>query len=401
MFVVYAVPGALLPLYSLHLEQLGFTPFQTACCCATQAVASLFAALLAAQVADRWVSAERCLGICALLAGIDLQVLASLKDPAAIFTATLIFWLLTGPALMLVVAICFSHLTHPDRDYGPVRMWGTVGWVAMCWLLSCWPTDSPIALADSCRLAAILAFVLAAYSLTLPPTPPKPDRDGPAALAALRLLRGWPFATYCLCALGVNITLPFATQGTPLLLHGLGVEGRGMARLLTLAQVSEVITLALLPMLLCRLGMRGTLLLGVTAWMAALTVLSFGEPLWLVLGSLAFNGLCITGFVVAGQVFVNRHAHGGLRASAQALLTFVNGLGMLIGNLLVGWLRHQSGGTMPWTFHVGAVIMAGLVAAFLIGFREREEPAEDVPMKVGSWRRRVERLQVAERLQGE
>jgi hypothetical protein len=94
----------------------------------------------------------------------------------------------------------------------------------------------------------------------------------------------------------------------------------------------------------------------------------------LVVGSLGLNGLCITGFLVAGQVFVNRQATGDLRASVQALLAFVNGLGMLAGNLLVGWVRWLNGGEFTRTFAVGAAIMACLLLLFLVGFRE-ETPA--------------------------
>src|SRR5262249_5820379 len=116
---------------------------------------------------------------------------------------------------------------------------------------------------------------------------------------------------------------------------------------------------------------RGTMLLGLAAWTAALSSQAIGRPVGLVAGSLSFNGLCIAGFFVAGQVFVNSRVHDGLRASVQALVTFVNGLGMLLGNLLIGWLRMWTGGELPQAFAVGAMVMAVLLVVFVFGFADK------------------------------
>src|ERR671930_260801 len=99
MFLQWAIAGALLPVYSLRLVKLGFTDLQTASCCATQAVAGVAASLVAGQVADRWLPADRFLAFCALVAGLDLWVLAELTAPLAVFGATLLFWMVTGPLI--------------------------------------------------------------------------------------------------------------------------------------------------------------------------------------------------------------------------------------------------------------------------------------------------------------
>jgi MFS family permease len=105
-------------------------------------------------------------------------------------------------------------------------------------------------------------------------------------------------------------------------------------------------------------------------------VLARGEPIGLVIASLSLNGLCICCFIVAGQVFVNSRARGDVRASAQALFAFINALGLLTGNLLVGWIHQAMDREFPPTFAVGALIAGALVLLFLIGFRE-ERPARE------------------------
>jgi MFS family permease len=390
MFLQWAVPGALLPLYSYHLKDgLGFDEMQTAACCATQAAAAVVASLVAGQVADRWFSAERCLTVCSLLAGADLWLLAELRGPTAVFLATLLFWLLAGPLTLLGTTISLTRLAAPHRQFAGVRLWGTAGWMVTGWLIGYGLANPPwllealawlrpgaprAVLPDAFRLGGLLAFVLAGYALTLPPTLPWKATAAPRALAplaALKRLRGWRFATYSVCMLGACVTFPFTTQNTPLLLSQLGIPPAWLQPTLTLAQFSEIVSLALLPLLLLRLGLRGTMLLGLAAWALALAVLSTGGPLQLVVASQGLNGLFVAGFLVAGQVFLNGQAEGDLRTSIQGLFGFVNGLGLLIGNLLAGWLRQAAGGDLSQTFAVGAAITAGLLLVFLLGFREQ------------------------------
>ena len=120
--------------------------------------------------------------------------------------------------------------------------------------------------------------------------------------------------------MGVCISLPFTTQVTPLLLADLGIPRPWLSPTLTLGQSTEIVSLALLPMLLLRLGVRRTMLLGLAAWALLLSLLTLGEPVWLVVTSLSLNGLCICCFIVAGQVFANGRAAADVRVSVQALL---------------------------------------------------------------------------------
>lgn len=389
MFLQYTPAGAVLPLYSMYLqEQLGFRSMGIAVCCATQAIATVCAALFAGHIADRWMPAERLLGLCSLVAGLDLWLLAELGQPLPIFFSTLLYWLLTGPIWMLGATIAFAHLKHPERQYGPVRLWGTIGWMASAWLVGYWfknpewlcqmvdwfrPGRAISERADLFRVGGLLSFVLMGYTLTLPHTPPKPSQDGQLApLAALKMLRGRSFFIYCLCFLGVCITFPFGTQGTPLLLRQLNTDETDLPAILTIAQATEVLFLGMLPLLLRRLGVRGTVLVGMAALTAGLCTQALAPSRDLVAGSLGFNGLVIAGVFVAGQVFVNSRVHDGLRASVQSLLTFISGIGLLLGNVLFGVLRQWSGGELQPAFAVGAIIMSLIIAVFLFGFEKHQ-----------------------------
>ncbi len=141
MFLYYAIQGAFVPLFSLRLQELGLTPLEMGWACATQALAALVAPLVAGQIADRWLPAERCLAICAVLSGTLLWVLADLESPSAIFTGSLALWLVLGPASTLSTALSFAHLPEQGRHFGQIRLWGTIGWATSGWLVGFWPAS--------------------------------------------------------------------------------------------------------------------------------------------------------------------------------------------------------------------------------------------------------------------
>jgi predicted MFS family arabinose efflux permease len=390
LFLLYSAQGAVIPLFSLRLKELGFSPTEIGWCCATQAIGSLLAPLIAGQIADRWFAAERCIAVCSFLAAGLFWLLATLTSPAAVFAASLSLWLLLAPTTTLSTATCFTHLRDPRHEFGRVRMWGTVGWVLPGWLLGFWLAEGGILnrlvswlglghplpeLADAFRLAAILAAVFGLYAFTLPHTPPRKGTGVTAPLAALRLLRGRAFFVYALCTFGICAALPFSSQVTPLLLDNLGVPKAWIPRLLTLAQASEVASLFVLPGVLRRLGVRGTMRLGLAAAVATLGGLALGRPVGLVLGALALYGLCISCYLVAGQMFLNHGARADIRASAQGLHSVLCGLGLLVGNLLVGEVRTWFAAEFAPTYAVGALLAAALLAVFALFFPREAPPA--------------------------
>jgi predicted MFS family arabinose efflux permease len=407
MFLQYAVPGAFVPLFTVWLTSLGFSPMAMAWASATSALAALTAPLLAGQVADRWVPAERCIAGCAALTGVLLWILATLNDPLAVFCLSLAAWFFLIPVLTLGVSLSFRQLAHPERDFGRVRLWGTAGWMMPGLVLGYWFSDPPWLIAlleaisggpvastrgDGLRLGGVLAFALAVYALTLPHTPPAglvapPDahrrfivwrRFFDAPLAAFRLCRERSFAVLCLCSLGLYITVPFSSQLTPLLLDEMGLPKWWLPIALTVSQWSEIMTLALLPMLLLRLEVRGTMLLGLLAWAGTMTVQALASPLGVLVPALTLNGVCIACFLVTGQLYVNRRASPDVRASAQGLFTFINGIGLLLGNITVGWVRQQWPSSLAQAF-MPAAMLAGVLAVLLAAGFSGSGPRSDKP----------------------
>lgn len=410
MFLQYAVMGAWVPLFSLHLKERGFTPGETAWCFATSAIGALLAPLPWGQIADRWLAAQKCITLCGAAASLCLFVLAELVQPWAVFLVSLVYWFFMYPVVGLGTALTFRHLTEPAKQFGKVRLWGTVGWMAAGWLLGLWYqapyltaraaeslawleplaewfAEHPPAREDMLRLAALISLLLALYAFTLPHTPPNPARPGTsglqglsrlkrlfeAPLLAARLLRRRSLGVLCGCMFGMYITVPFFSQLLPLLLDQLGVSDQWLPVTLTLSQSLEVVTLGMLPVILLRLEEKGTLFAGMLAWAVGFGIMASGAPLWLVGASLGLNGIFICCFLVTAQMFVQRKAPADIRASAQGLLQFINGIGMLIGHLLVGWLRDLFEDRYALVFLFPTIVAAAMTLIFLPAFRDKPE----------------------------
>jgi MFS family permease len=173
---------------------------------------------------------------------------------------------------------------------------------------------------------------------------------------------------------GFYVTVPFTIQLNPLLLSRIGIGARNVPLCLTACQSMEVILLALLPMLLLRLGSKMTMVMGAFAWVLGLCALAVGQSAALVLPGLATGGVFICCFVIAGQVFVNSQATPDIRASAQGLLVFINGTGLLIGHFLVGMIRAATEDRFDLAYLIAAILSAVLCVLFTAGFTSLNAP---------------------------
>lgn len=389
MFLQYAILGAWAPVFGPYLKTLSLTNTQTAWIWSTAAIGSIVAPLIWGQIADRWLAAERCISLCAAVAGVTLWLAAKTTESWSLFWLFLVFWLFQMPIMSVGAALTFRHLDRPERQFGPIRLWGTVGWMAAGWVFAIWLTqwETPLdRLDDSLRAGALFAWSLAFYAFTLPATPPMPTREHPdhhgswrraldAPLRAVQLFRHPAFAVYCVCLFLLYVSWPFNMQMTTLLIKGLIDDSAALPAIMSVAQTTEVATLATLPFILERFGQKQTMMLGITSWFFALVALAIGGPAALVIPSLMLHGLYICCFLIAGQVFVNRIAQHDFRASAQGILVLTNGLGQFVGNFLVGALRDQTDDNYARTFLPAAIGIGMLTIYFALNF-EPNRPAE-------------------------
>ena len=109
----------------------GFTGDQIGHMFMVGAVGALVAPWVAGQIADRYFSTEKFLAISHVAGGLLVWQLAWLDGYWAFLGFSLLYSIIYSPTLPLTNSISFHHLPDRDRDFGRVRVWGTVGWIAV------------------------------------------------------------------------------------------------------------------------------------------------------------------------------------------------------------------------------------------------------------------------------
>jgi MFS family permease len=380
--------GAQVVLLAGHMQALGFSGVQMSYVFATGSLAALVSPLAAGWAADRLVAAQVFAGVsylaCApLLAAAWYQV-----DFVPLWFLIFAFALLHMPTMALTNAIAFRHLGQA-RNFGRVRVWGSVGWVSVSWALSLylylWEVWQPgeNRLGDGLLVSAFLSVAMGVYCFFLPPSPPA--RGGRKALAffeAFSLLRLPGFAVIIGGAFVVAVLSPFFYNFAFLFLTdpnagaGLGAADANLA--LSLGQLVEIPLLLGLSGVLRRLGLKGTLILGVGAQAARALILAAGGPLWLVVAGQALNGFFVICFIVAVSIAVETLCRPELRASAQALLVLcVRGAGPLVGQILAGraydfFVMQDGSRQWGWIFLLPGSVGVAMALVFALALRGRD-----------------------------
>ncbi|MEX2215029.1 MAG: MFS transporter [Phycisphaeraceae bacterium] len=132
MFLQYAIWGAWLPiLWPFLFEHRGFAPGAIGTMFAVGALGALLAPFVAGQIADRYFNTEKFLGISHIIGGILVFQLANIETFTGFLVFSLVYSIVYSPTLPLTNSLAFHHLPDRDRDFGRVRLWGTIGWIVV------------------------------------------------------------------------------------------------------------------------------------------------------------------------------------------------------------------------------------------------------------------------------
>src|SRR3954447_26289243 len=177
MALVYAVQGSFWPLLAVHLADLGIQGRARGCIFATLAIGSAAVPLGAGQLVDRLMATQRYLALVYAIGTGLLAFLASgwVHSAGGLFGLLLAYWALTAPSYSLCNSLAMRHLDDPGREFGGVRLWGTVGWMVSGWVVSVVMAASGSTRAgqgafEALGIATAISAVFAIFCLTLPHT---------------------------------------------------------------------------------------------------------------------------------------------------------------------------------------------------------------------------------------
>lgn len=338
--------GAWLPLVWSYIgaEGLNFTGTQQALIGSAFAIASVVGIFFSNQFADRNFSAERFMAFSHLVGGLAMLGLYFVKDFGPFFALMLIHSLFYVPTISVANALAFANLKDPQKEFGPVRMGGTIGWV-----LAAWPLYFILGTktgAEAIQLykyifviSGVASLVLAAFSLTLPHTPPKPATAGTEKLAwvgAFKLL-AIPYLLVLFIVTFIDSTIH---NGYFLLAGGflskVGFENKWIMPIMSIGQIAEILTMAMLGMVLKKLGWKVTMILGILGHAVRFGVFAFfPDAKELIVLVQVLHGICYAFFFATVYIFIDAAFPKDVRTSAQGLF---NLLILGLGDLAAKWI---------------------------------------------------------------
>jgi nucleoside transporter len=341
-------------------------------------LASIFMPIIAGQITDRWVPTQIFLALAQLAGGAGLILAAVAGDFSQLKLGMLIWALAYAPTISLTNSLAFTHIKDAEKDFGAIRVFGTLGWIASNWILSAWRyvPDIKIGGNDCLYLAGAASILMGLFCFGLPHTPPAKSGVSPFAFARAFSLLGKPrVAVFLLVSFGVGVAFYFYfTLGGNFLKH-LGASEENIPLLQSIGNFSEIAAMLALPWCLKKWGVRTVLFLGALFGALRYAIFALGEPYGLVVASLFTHGFFFTFFFVVGFIFIDSVAPKDIKASAQGLLTLVVfGFSNWIGNnYVIGAVQKHftvEGQPTPWTpiwLTVAVVTFIGAVI-FLVTF---------------------------------
>ena len=381
-FLEFAVWGAYLTCMGNYLGIAGLGS-QIAWFYAIQGIVSIFMPTLMGIVADKWIQPQRLLGLCHLAAGIFMlgcwwlgvqagfgQELPQKGLFIAFYTVSVAFFM---PTIALANTTAFSAMNKVGmdtvKDFPPIRVLGTVGFIATMWFVNCaaWDGGSfSFTLSENAHkfqytymqffVSGVLSLVLFAYCFTLPECR-LVKKEGKTSLVesfglnAFKLFKTKKMALFFIFSALLGMCLqvtngyagPFITsfKGSADAAVATSFAANNATLLTSISQISEALCILLIPFFLKRFGIKVVMLMSMFAWVFRFGFFGLGNPamsgvILFVLSCIVY-GVAFDFFNVSGGIFVDQECEPSIKASAQGLfMMMTNGVGATVGTLAAG-----------------------------------------------------------------
>jgi nucleoside transporter len=353
--------GAWQPKIFSYMGLLGFEPWQQSLVGSTFGIASLLGIFFSNQFADRNFASERFLAFSHALGGLALLGAAFQTSFGPFFALFLLYGIFYVPTISVTNSLAFAHLADPAREFGVIRMGGTIGWIAAPWPFIFLLADKQGAeLVEATKwiflVAALASFAMALFSLTLPHTPPRKDATGLDRLAwrrAARLL-GTPFVFVLFLVTFIDsfIHNGYFVLSDAFLTQRVGIGANLSMVVMSIGQVAEIAAMVVLGRVLVRLGWKWTMVLGILGHLLRFAVFAFfPDSKEVIVAIQLLHGICYAFFFATVYIFVDEVFPKDVRASAQGLFNLlIVGVGMVLAGTLFPELRarYSADGVTDW-----------------------------------------------------
>jgi NHS family xanthosine MFS transporter len=371
----------------------------------TMGIASLFMPALMGIIADKWINAEKLFGICHILGAAVLFTLPLVKDPTTMFWVLLLNMIFYMPTIALAIAVAYNALKKEGKDvikdYPPIRVWGTIGFIAALWVVSLLHLETS---SGQFYVASAAALFLGVYAFTLPKCPPQQNHKKSTSLIealglnSFSLFKNRKMAVFFIFAMLLGAALQLTNAYGDTFLHDFANidKYKGLtavkypAIIMSISQISETLFILAIPFFLKRFGIKQVMFISMMAWVIRFGLFAYGNPgdgLWMIILSCIVYGMAFDFFNISGSLFVETQSDPSIRASAQGLfMMMTNGIGAVLGSSISGVIIQKyftyANDSKDWhgiwlTFALYALAIAIL---FMIFFKHKHDPKNSAGM---------------------
>ncbi len=385
---------------------LGFTGLEIGSFYATMGIASLFMPALLGIVADRWIPAQRVLGLAHIISAGALVWAANATEYATLYPAMLLAVMFYMPTLGLSNSVSYNALekegvTDIVKVFPKIRVWGTVGFIVAMWVVEFTGFKSNHM---QLYLAAAVSLIMGFYSFSAPACSLNKDNSEKKSLLdtlglkAFVLFKERKMAIFFIFtvflgaalqvtnAFGEPFLQSFASQ--PEYADSFGVKYSVI--LISLSQMSETLFILAIPFALKRFGIKQVMLISMFAWALRFGLFGAGNPgpgLWMLVLSMIVYGMAFDFFNISGSLFVEQNVDSSIRSSAQGLfIVMTNGIGAVIGSYGSGAIVQyytDANGVTNWAqcWYIFAAYIFVVALLFIVLFKYKHDPNKQVSVQ--------------------
>lgn len=413
-FLQYFVWGAwLITIGTYCFNAKGWTGAEFGAIFSTLGLSSLFMPAITGIIADKWFNAEKLYGILHILYGLILLYVPSVDDPNVLYYVIFGAMICYMPTISLSSSITFTILNNNNLDvvkvFPPIRVWGTIGFIAAMWITNIFSSPNPPAFihdfglqignslsnifnspitANQFYFAAFFAIILGIYSFTLPKCPPQRLISKDATLIeqlglnAFKLFSNSKMALFLLFSMFLGAALQLTNMYGDAFLNDFknfpeykdSIVVSSSTIIMSISQISETVFILAIPFFLKRFGIKQVMLFSMIAWVLRFGLFAYGNPvdgLWMIILSCIVYGLAFDFFNISGSLFVETTTDSSIRSSAQGLfMMMTNGIGAYLGSKISGLVIDSfftQNGVKDWqniwlSFAIYALIITVLFA---------------------------------------
>ena len=383
MFLQYFIWGSwYVTMGTFMTKYLGASGLQIGAAYSALAIATMISPFFVGMIADRFFSAQKVMGVLHIIGAVLLFFASKITTNSAFYWVILCYSLAYMPTIALSNSVAFRQMTDIGKQFPPVRVFGTVGWVISGFMIALFGIEqTPMTF----YMAALVSGLLGLYSFFLPDTPPvQPSETKTSAksifgIDALVLFKDKPYLIFFVAAIFVCIPLSFYFGFANLYLNQSGMSN--VAGKMVMGQISEALFILAIPFLFNRIGVKNMLLIGMTAWILRYLCFAFGDMgagVWMLLMGIILHGVCYDFFFVTGYMYTEKKSNDRIKSASQGLFTFVTyGLGMFIGTWFSGFVTtyYSTGQEYQWQkiWFIPAFIAVAVLICFIFFFREKKK----------------------------